>query len=174
MRRAGTPRLFRVLLPARDLERSRRFYESLLSSRGRRVAQGRWYFDCGPVLLGILDYSAPGAHPTPPTEAVYFATRDLEGVYRRARTLDCLAPGLLHDDPSSPLGEIVVRPWRERSFYVDDPSGNSLCFVDARTLFTGSRQQVARLSRGLRARGSRRVLAGATGRRSRGSRPRPP
>ena len=34
-------------------------------------------------------------------------------------------------------GDIVVRPWGERSFYAADPFGNGLCFVDEKTLFTG-------------------------------------
>jgi catechol 2,3-dioxygenase-like lactoylglutathione lyase family enzyme len=166
MTKKGPPRLFRVLLPAKDLERSRRFYEHLLSIRGRRVAAGRFYFDCGPVLLGILDYSAPNAHPTPPTEALYLATGDLDGVYRRARQLRCLSKGLIHNDPSSPLGEIVVRPWGERSFYADDPSGNGLCFVDERTVFTGTARQVAALRTNLRAAPTRRPAR--RGRRSPG------
>jgi catechol 2,3-dioxygenase-like lactoylglutathione lyase family enzyme len=152
VKRSRSPRVYRVLLAARDLEHSRRFYEALLSTRGRRVAEGRIYFDCGPVLLGILDYSSPGdTELSTLTEALYFATRDLEGVHRRARKLNCLSAGLLHDDPSNPLGEIVVRPWGERSFYAKDPSGNPLCFVDERTIFSGSPRQVAALSRGLAA-----------------------
>lgn len=145
MKRDKTPRLFRVLLPAKDLQHSRRFFESLLASRGRPVADGRIYFDCGSVIVGILDYSAPGARLTPPTEAVYLSTRELEGLHRRARRLGCLSTGLLHGDPSSPLGEITVRPWGERSFYAQDPSGNTLCFVDARTVFTGTRDQISAL-----------------------------
>jgi catechol 2,3-dioxygenase-like lactoylglutathione lyase family enzyme len=38
-----------------DLERSRRFYEALLGVRGRRVADDRFYFDCGSVILGVVD-----------------------------------------------------------------------------------------------------------------------
>ncbi len=145
------PRIFRVLLPARDLGRSRRFYESLLSTHGRSVGGGRVYFDCGPVLLGLLDYSAEGGRQLPTSsEALYFATSDLEGIHGRARELGCLSPGLLHNDPTSPLGEIEVRPWGERSFYADDPSGNPLCFVDERTLFTGTARQVAALAKGNR------------------------
>jgi catechol 2,3-dioxygenase-like lactoylglutathione lyase family enzyme len=146
--RATAPRIFRVLLPARNLNQSRRFYEALLSVRGRSVGGGRIYFDCGPVILGILDYSSVSASQlTPPTEALYLATNDLDGVFHRARKLRCLTPGLLHDDPSNPLGEVVVRPWGERSFYAEDPSGNPLCFVDAKTLFTGTPRQVAALRR---------------------------
>ena len=35
------------------------------------------------------------------------------------------------------MGQIATRPWGERSFYVHDPFGNPLCFVDAGSLFTG-------------------------------------
>ncbi len=148
MTKGGTPRIFRVLLHARDLQRSRRFYESLLATRGRPVGGGRVYFDCGPVILGLLDYSAERAGDRwTPTEAVYLATDDLEGVYRRARRLGCLSTGRVHGDRSQPLGAIVVRPWGERSFYAKDPSGNPLCFVDRRTRFTGTPSQVAALRR---------------------------
>jgi len=146
MSETGVPRVFRVLVPARDVNRSRRFYESLLSARGRSVAGGRIYFDCGPVILGILDYSSVRASKfPPPAEALYLATDDVERVFLRAKRLRCLATGLLHGDLSSPLGKIIVRPWGERSFYAIDPSGNSLCFVDASTVFTGTPRQVAGL-----------------------------
>ena len=124
-----------------------------LTPAGRRVARGRYYFDCGPVILGILDYPAEvGSALSSPTEALYFATSDLEGLYERARDLRCLSSGLIHNDPASPLGEIVVRPWGERSFYAEDPSGNPLCFVDERTLFTGSPRRTSTARRGPSAR----------------------
>lgn len=146
MRRRSGPEIFRILVGAKDLEASCRFYEDLLDIRGRPVADGRVYFDCGPVILGLLDFSKTAAKDwSPPAEAVYFAAHDLAAAHRRARRLGCLDPGFLHGDPSSPLGEVVVRPWGERSFYAQDPSGNSLCFVDARTLFTGTPAQLAAL-----------------------------
>ncbi|HTT16946.1 MAG TPA: VOC family protein [Thermoplasmata archaeon] len=133
-----TPRIFRVLVEANDLERSRRFYERLLGVRGRRVAEGRVYFDCGSVILGVVERPARGRHrQNAPAEAIYFATDAVETAHRRARRLGCLVPDLLHGDPANPMGEIVVRPWGERSFYATDPAGNPLCFVDERTLFTG-------------------------------------
>ncbi|MCI4335754.1 MAG: VOC family protein [Thermoplasmata archaeon] len=148
--RAGTARIFRLLIPAKDLAQSQRFYESLLGTPGRIVAPGRIYFDCGGVILGVLDFSAvPEADRAPSTEAVYFATDDLAGVYDRARQLGGLSPGLLHNDPANPAGEIVVRPWGERSFYATDPSGNPLCFVDADTMFTGTPDQIAALHRSM-------------------------
>ncbi|HLN51684.1 MAG: VOC family protein [Thermoplasmata archaeon] len=138
LRKPDTPRIFRVLLQVDDLDRSQRFYESLLANRGRKVGGGRVYFDCGPTIFALVDISADGgqAAATLP-EALYFATDDVDGVYRRARKLGCLSPALIHNDPTNPAGEIVVRPWGERSFYAADPSGNPLCFVDAGTLFTG-------------------------------------
>jgi catechol 2,3-dioxygenase-like lactoylglutathione lyase family enzyme len=139
--------IFRILLQARDLTESQRFYERLLDMPGRLVAPGRVYFDVGPVILGILDYSRaePNERSTP-TESVYIATTELDRVHERARGLACLSTENLHDDPAQPMGSIVVRPWGERSFYAHDPSGNPLCFVEARTVFTGTPEQVSALS----------------------------
>jgi predicted enzyme related to lactoylglutathione lyase len=67
---------------------------------------------------------------------VYFAVDDLEDVYRRAERLGGLSAAI--GDGRLPMGSIAVRPWGERSFYLQDPFGNPLCFVDSRTLFTGS------------------------------------
>jgi catechol 2,3-dioxygenase-like lactoylglutathione lyase family enzyme len=148
MRRGATLHLFRVLLPAKSLAKSKRFYEALLGSRGRQVAGGRIYFDCGPVILGLLDYSSVAEKTRPHlTEVLYFATNDLEGIHRRAVKLGCLDRGLIHNDPANPAGEVVVRPWGERSFYAHDPSGNPLCFVATRTKFTGTPRQVAEFRR---------------------------
>jgi hypothetical protein len=116
------------------------------------VAPGRVYFDCGSVILGILDYSSPVGTGFPRgAEAVYLVTEDIEEMHRRARELGCTSTELLHGDPASPLGTIAVRPWGERSFYVEDPSGNSLCFVAAGTEFTGTPEQIRALERAHRA-----------------------
>lgn len=148
MRSPGSPRLYRILLPARDLDSSRRFYERLLGTDGREVGGGRIYFDSGQVILGILDRSDDQIEELAGrNEAIYFATDQLEEIHRRARELGCLSTELLHGDPASPMGEMVERPWGERSFYVSDPSGNALCFVDSTTLFTGTAAQVERLRR---------------------------
>lgn len=139
MGRPIAARIFRVLLTARDFEKSRRFYASLLHTPGRLVAKGRAYFDCGRVILAVVDGSSqPRSDSSQGAGAIYLATDQLERMHRTARRLGCTADGLLHDDPESPLGEIVVRPWGERSFYIEDPAGNSLCFVDDRTLFRGA------------------------------------
>lgn len=150
-RASKTPRartgIFRILLQARDLAESQRFYEALLGTPGRLVAPGRVYFDVGPVILGVLDYSkAPAGDRSTPTESIYIATNELESVHQRARRLACLSTETLHGDPTQPIGSIVVRPWGERSFYLSDPSGNPICFVDASTVFTGTPEQVKALS----------------------------
>jgi catechol 2,3-dioxygenase-like lactoylglutathione lyase family enzyme len=141
--RRKVPRLFRVLLQVDDLARARRFYESLLGTRGRQVGGGRVYFDIGPILLALLEPSAEGSTgATPLPEPLYFSSNDLDSVYRRAVRLRCLSRELIHNDPNNPAGEIIVRPWGERSFYAADPSGNPLCFVDSSTRFTGTPKQV--------------------------------
>jgi hypothetical protein len=67
---------------------------------------------------------------------VYFTVRDVEKVHERAHKLGCVDKDEVHGDPA---GEIVKRPWGERSFYAVDPWGNALCFADEKTLFTGKR-----------------------------------
>src|SRR5262249_51007351 len=97
---------------------------------GRRVHGGRHYFDCGGVILGLVEVAAP----RPAVQHAYFAVGDLEAVFRRAESLAALSSDEVHGEPA---GRIVRRPWGERSFYAKDPDGNPLCFVDADTLFTG-------------------------------------
>ena len=36
------------------------------------------------------------------------------------------------------LDEIGTRPWGETSFYLKDPFGNKICFVQEETVFTGN------------------------------------
>ena len=166
MKDAASPRIFRVLLLVRNLNASQRFYESLLGTRGRRVGGGRVYFDCGATLLGLLDPMTEGGGKSRTVpEPIYFSTHHLDSTFRRARRLACLSRERIHGQ--DPAGEIVVRPWGERSFYAQDPSGNHLCFVDADTLFTGTPRQVAALNRGPPARG-RGNIGGTKARRGEG------
>ena len=125
----NVPKIFRIILPVSDLARAMTFYSALLGAPGRHVGGGRVYFDCGAVILAFLESEKP-----PNAEYVYFAVDDLEAVFERAKELNSLAGIEVH---GAPAGEIVVRPWRERSFYCLDPFGNGLCFVDENTLFTG-------------------------------------
>lgn len=129
-------KLFRVALQVGDLDKAAEFYSSLLDDQGRRIPRGsRHYFDCGPVILALVDVAkGAGETPQPTPDYVYFAVNNLEEVYERAKALGCLAKDRFHDQNA---GEIVKRPWGEVSFYAEDPWGNGLCFVDEKTLFTG-------------------------------------
>jgi catechol 2,3-dioxygenase-like lactoylglutathione lyase family enzyme len=126
---SNPPRLFRLILSVSDGENAVRFYSRLLGLEARSVGGGRHYFDCGPVILALLETQKP-AHP----ENLFFAVSNLEEVHARARELDCLSQELVHGASGA---EILTRPWGERSFYAVDPSGHRLCFVDETTLYTG-------------------------------------
>jgi predicted enzyme related to lactoylglutathione lyase len=130
----GGLRLFRVVLQVSDLGKAASFYSRLLGARGRRIHGARHYFDCGGVILALLDPTSERVKPKRNPDTIYFSVKDLEKVHARARKLGCLSRGNVHGESA---GDIVTRPWGERSFYAEDPYGNGLCFVDARTLFTG-------------------------------------
>jgi catechol 2,3-dioxygenase-like lactoylglutathione lyase family enzyme len=132
--RTAAPMLYRVILQVADLERAAAFYEKLLSSKGRRVSADRHYFDCGPVILALVDPAVDGQQAKATPDYSYLAVRDLEAVHARAAALDCISQEQVH---GAPAGAIIRRPWGERSFYALDPFGNKLCFVDAETVFTG-------------------------------------
>lgn len=138
------PQLYRVILPVADIDRAAEYYEALLGIEGMRVSKGRHYFDCSGVILALYDPGADGDKtvPRPNFEHVYFAVSKIEAVYRRAKTLG----GLVQEvgDGGLPVGEIRTRPWGERSFYLKDPFGNPLCFVDRKTVFTGQRRREMR------------------------------
>ncbi|MER5942039.1 VOC family protein [Streptomyces sp. NPDC001928] len=127
-----TPRLLRLNIEVAGLREAEAFYATMLGVTGRGQAGSRCYFTCGPVTLQVLDVSSHGAvHPLP--KSLYFAVDDLESIFERARELDCLLP-------SRYTARLEVRSLcdrGERSFYVEDPWGNSLCFVEAGTVYEG-------------------------------------
>jgi catechol 2,3-dioxygenase-like lactoylglutathione lyase family enzyme len=133
----ASARLFRVILPVNDVDAAASFYAALLDDAGMRVSPGRHYFQCGGVVLALYEPRADGDNrtPRPNWDHVYFAVDDLRAVFDRARRVGGLSTHV--GDGGLEMGEIARRPWGEVSFYVQDPSGNPLCFVDASTLFTG-------------------------------------
>lgn len=128
-------KLFRIVVQVSDLDQAAAFYGQLLGDSGRRIPRAsRHYIDCGSVILALVDVTAGGEAPKPLPDYIYFAVSDLDQVHARATELGCLSSDDVH---GASAGEIAVRPWGERSFYVNDPWGNGLCFVDDQTLFTG-------------------------------------
>src|SRR6266436_1458466 len=118
--------LFRIALQVADLDQASAFYAKLLDDQGRRIPRGsRHYFDCGPVILALVDVAAGHLEPKPIPDYVYFAVSDLEQIHERAKAMNCLAKEDVH---GADAGAIVKRPWGERSFYAEDPWGNGLCF----------------------------------------------
>ena len=131
--------LYRVIVPVSGIEAAAAFYAAVLGAPGRRVSPGRHYFECEGTILACFDPEADGDGYTakPNREPLYFAVSDLEATFAAcqragARFSDEESPG------TGPLGRIHRRPWGEESFYASDPFGNALCFVDRRSVFTGS------------------------------------
>ena len=132
----ATTRIFRVILHVTDINAAAHFYHHLLDTTGLRVSPGRHYIPCGPVLLALVDPAREEGHaPRPSADNLYFAVPDIDALFSRAELLNCLSTEEVH---GSPAGQIILRPWGERSFYAIDRWHNQLCFVDESTLFTGA------------------------------------
>ncbi len=132
-----TPRLYRVIVPVGDIEQAANYYTRLLEVEGRRVSPGRHYFDCGGIILALFNPRSDGdpSDVKPLPDYVYFAVDDLEAIFHRAEEIGGLSPGT--GAGNLPMGRIETRPWGEQSFYMREPFGNPLCFVDEKTVFTG-------------------------------------
>ncbi len=53
-----TPSFFRMTVEVTNLEQAAKFYAALLGFEGRKLPGSRVYFDCGPVILLVIDVSA--------------------------------------------------------------------------------------------------------------------
>jgi predicted enzyme related to lactoylglutathione lyase len=121
------PRVFRIAIPASQIDRSRAFYEAVLGIDVDATVPSRLYFHCGDVIVALIDWTVEGRSELRPTpDDLYFATAELDDLYGRA-----VGAG------AHIVAPIAERPWGERSFYCLDPDGNKLCFVDDTTLFRG-------------------------------------
>ena len=127
------PKIFRVTVEVADLDKAAAFYSKLLGSDGKRHPGARHYFDCGGVILAVLDVSRGGMPPTIGPKSLYFAVGDVTVVHARAVQLGALAPYKVHGEDA---GAVTKRAWGEKSFYAVDPWGNDLCFVEDGTLYT--------------------------------------
>jgi predicted enzyme related to lactoylglutathione lyase len=127
------PQFFRLSVEVGNLEEAISFYSKLLGVQGRKQPGARCYFESGAVTLSVLDVSSSRS-PHTAAKALYFTVRNLEAAFERAKELGCLSQESVHDAPG---GGIVVRPWGERSFYVEDAWGNPLCFVEEGTVYPG-------------------------------------
>ena len=127
------PIFFRLNIEVGELDEAADFYGKLLGIEGRRQAGSRCYFDCGGVTLQVVDVSSE-RQPHPAAKSLYFTVNDLDAVFERAKSLDCLSKISVHGVSG---GEINVKPWGERSFYVADKWQNPLCFVEAGTVYPG-------------------------------------
>jgi catechol 2,3-dioxygenase-like lactoylglutathione lyase family enzyme len=132
-RQTATPKIFRITLEVSNLDEAAALYANLLGNPGKRHPGARHYFECGGVILALLDPTAGGIKPTPGPKSLYFAVTDIEAVHARAQAQKALAPFAVHGQPA---GDVITRPWGERSFYATDPWGNELCFVQEGTLYT--------------------------------------
>jgi catechol 2,3-dioxygenase-like lactoylglutathione lyase family enzyme len=126
MKAPFTGRLFRIVIPVPDLSAGREFYRVLLGVEGQAVSAGRVYFHLGAAILCVYHPETDGdAGPaTPLSVPMYIAVDDIEMIHARATVLSATEP-------------IQTQPWGERSFYLDDPFGNRICFVQDGTEFTG-------------------------------------
>jgi catechol 2,3-dioxygenase-like lactoylglutathione lyase family enzyme len=125
-------RLYRVIVPVRDIEAAARFYGTVLGGPGERISSGRHYFDCGGTILALLDALADTEpEPLPANHGNLYLSTDepLDEVRRRA-----LEAGA---EPDEPLDTVARRPWGEVSFYFRDPWGNPVSIVQAGSEYLG-------------------------------------
>jgi len=132
-KKTEVPQFFRLNVEVGDLDKAIHFYSTLLGVEGRKQPGSRVYYECGPVTLQVVDVSSV-REPHIAAKALYFTVKDLEAIFERAKSLGSLSRESVHDAPG---GGIVVRPWGERSFYVEDPWKNPLCFVQEGTVYSG-------------------------------------
>ena len=130
---ADIPAFFRLNIEVGNLDEAADFYSKLLGIEGRKQAGSRCYFVCGAVTLQVVDVSSARS-PHPAAKALYFTVNDLDAIFARAEGVDCLSNEEVHGLSG---GEISVKPWGERSFYVEDKWQNPLCFVEAGTIYPG-------------------------------------
>jgi PhnB protein len=106
----AAPKLFRIVVQVSDLDRASAFDAKLLVDPGRRIPRGsRHYFDCGAVILALVDVTAGHLEPKPIPDYVYFAVSNLDEVFARAQEMDCLAKEDVHGEDAGEATVVRVR-----------------------------------------------------------------
>jgi len=124
-------KLYRVIIPTNDIEQAQRFYENLFGLKGERVSPGRHYFNLNGTILACYDPKADGDEDKESwsfhyNQYIYISVKSLGKIYDKVKNTG------VH------LSPIEEMPWGERLFYMNDPFGTPICFVDEETVFTGS------------------------------------
>jgi predicted enzyme related to lactoylglutathione lyase len=127
-----SPRLYRVVIPVNDIDRATEFYRAILDVEGERVSTGRHYFNCDGTILACYDPIADGdsigeGWKKHSNQYIYFAVEDLERTFEASKKSGAIIEK-----------EIAQMPWGEKLYYIKDPFGNPICFVDHKTIFIGS------------------------------------
>ena len=53
-------RLYRIILPVKNIDKAENFYSRILNQKGIRVSPGRHYFNLGGTILACYDPKADG------------------------------------------------------------------------------------------------------------------
>ena len=116
--------LFRVILPADDMDRADAFWAAMLGIPADPVVPTRHYFATAGAILAVVDPREHGRPVTPNPDCVYVRVPDLDAAWERAVGLGARMP-IDYPGPG-----IARREWGDRSFYTFDPFGNPVCFID--------------------------------------------
>ena len=128
-------KLYRIIFPVNNIDKATTFYADIFIQKGQRVSPGRHYFDLGGTILAIYDPIADGDDIKQPwafheKQYIYISVDNLETIHQKFKNSESK-----HVDPT-----IQTMPWGEKMFYANDPFGNPICFVDAKTIFTGKNE----------------------------------
>ena len=128
-------KLYRIILPVNNIDEAEKFYSKIFGMNGTRVSPGRHYFDLAGTILACYDPRADGDDADPrwqphENQYIYISVDDLEETFETVRGLN---PRRLDE-------KIETMPWGEKLFYLNDPWGNPVCFVDNSTLFMGDKE----------------------------------
>ncbi len=123
-------KLFRVVLPVSDIELAAEFYFQVLGVKGKRISTGKHFFECEGFTLSCYDPLANGdklgqgwMHHE--NQYTFFSVKNLDAIFFRLMKI-----------PDAEIdSNIKENELGERLFYVLDPFGNPLCFVDEKTVY---------------------------------------